>query len=126
MARRVAENGLRVDRVMSSTAVRARRTAEAFHAALDAELHLVPDLYASSAETLWRTAADSGYPSIMLVAHDPGISLLASQLSRGEISHMPTCAVATFSWNVEEWREAADTAPTSWTFETPRGETRSS
>lgn len=120
MAQRVANSGLHVDRILSSTAVRARRTAEAFHAALGADLHLVSDLYASSAETLWRTAADAGHRSTMLVAHDPGISLLAVQLSRGEIPHMPTCAVATFTWNTDDWADAAKTPPASWKFETPR------
>ena len=32
-------------------------------------------------------------------AHDPGMSVLAAQLSGDGIAHMPTCAVATFRWD---------------------------
>ena len=57
----------------------------------------------------------------MVVAHDPGMSVLAARLSGDRIEHMPTCAVATFTWDEDDWdvvdrRRPAD----AWTFDTPR------
>jgi phosphohistidine phosphatase len=33
---------------------------------------------------------------------------------------MPTCAVATFAWEVDDWDVASALDPDEWTFETPR------
>lgn len=120
MARNFAQSNVAVQHIISSTAVRTRCTAEAFGAALGLPVQLNTDLYASSASTLMHAAAASGGTSAMLVAHDPGISYLAERLSRGEISHMPTCAVATFNWQADDWSEATLDNAAEWRFSTPR------
>ena len=56
----------------------------------------------------------------MVVAHDPGMSDLAEQLSGGGISHMPTCAVATFTLSTDDWDVATAIDPDDWTWDTPR------
>ncbi|GAA1969882.1 SixA phosphatase family protein [Microbacterium deminutum] len=119
MARRLAESGFRPDVIISSTAVRARTTAEAFAAELKMAVTLDPELYGASANTLIATAAESGAPSVALVAHDPGMSVLAARLSGDRIEHMPTCAVATFAWNEDDWDVVDAVEPTEWTFDTP-------
>ena len=49
MARKFAESGFRPDVILSSTALRARTTAEAFAAELGASVSLDPELYGASA-----------------------------------------------------------------------------
>lgn len=120
MAGRFAEPGVGVQRLLSSTAVRARTTAEIFGAALGVEVGLDPELYLASAATLLAKAAATSTPSVMLVAHDPGLSDLAARLSDGGIEHLPTCAVARFSWNVASWDEIASRVADSWSLDTPR------
>jgi len=120
MAARFAASEQQVQRVLSSPAVRARATAEEFASALGMQVELEPALYLASASTLLATAAASEVDSVLLVAHDPGITELASYLSDGGISHMPTCAVARFVWQVETWGNAIEQAADSWSFETPR------
>lgn len=148
MARRLADTGITVDRIVSSTAVRARTTAAAFGAALGCEVELTPHLYDSSANTLLESAVAAGTGSdadgvggvggqgapgvaggaggrvsprtILLVAHNPGITDLAHRLSAGGIDHMPTCAVARFVWSTDQWREAATRRPDSWSLDTVR------
>ena len=56
MAKRLAEAGFRPDVILSSTAVRARTTAEAFGAALRVAVSLDPDLYGAPAGSLLRVA----------------------------------------------------------------------
>ena len=69
---------------------------------------------------LVREAVDLGVQSVMVVAHDPGMTVLAGNLSGHEISHMPTCAVATFTWDTDDWDVATAIDPT--TDAAPSGE----
>lgn len=120
MARRFAASGVLPQAILSSTAVRARTTARHFGDALGLEIDERSELYGASARTLLATAADAGEPSVMLVAHDPGMTLLAEQLSDGGIGAMPTCAVAVFHWSTDDWDVAMSIDPDSWTFDRPR------
>lgn len=124
MAARFVETNPAIQRIISSTAVRAHTTALEFGAALGLEVALDPGLYLSSARTLLARALAEGVSSVMLVAHDPGITVLANELSGGGIQHMPTCAVARFTWG--QAPEAASTFPAAewiadtWHFDTVR------
>ncbi|SFS17852.1 phosphohistidine phosphatase [Microbacterium sp. cf046] len=120
MARALAETGFRPEVILSSTALRARTTAEAFAAEFDVAVNLDPALYGAPASILLETAAASAAGRVIVVAHDPGMSALAERLSEGEISHMPTCAVAGFRWDDDDWDVVGSLAPADWTFDTPR------
>lgn len=120
MAARLAETGLRPELILSSTALRARTTAAAFAEALGAELRLDADLYGAPGSHLLAAAAATGLRRVVVVAHDPGMTVLAERLSGGGIGHMPTCAVAAFTWQTDDWDVATAVDPDTWTFETPR------
>lgn len=131
MAERLAQAGADVQRIVSSTALRARTTAAAFGSALGVEVELDEELYLASEETLLAKAVATGAPSVMLVAHNPGISDLAFRLSHGGIGHMPTCAVARFIWDLDSWGAVNTAEPgisfdstprpaDSWSLDTPR------
>lgn len=98
MAQRFADTHGPVDVILSSTANRARSTAQEFAAALGLEIIFDPELYLAPAEVLLAKTRAAGAASVMVVAHNPGITDLAYDLSSGEITHMPTCAVARFVW----------------------------
>lgn len=122
MADRLASTRVRVDLILSSTAVRARTTAEAFAEALGAPLELVSELYLASGNTLLGTARLAAtrhdLETIMVVAHDPGITELANELSSGGVHHMPTAAVARFQF-AGAW-DARELVVESWDFDTVR------
>ncbi|MBW9093377.1 histidine phosphatase family protein [Microbacterium jejuense] len=120
MAARLAASGFRPDVILSSTALRARTTAEAFAAELGVAVSLDPALYGAPANSLLAAAAATGAGSVLVVAHDPGMSVLAGRLSGEGIGHMPTCAVATFAWDQDDWDVATALDPDDWTFDTPR------
>jgi phosphohistidine phosphatase len=119
MARRLAASGFVPEAILSSTALRARTTAGFFAGEYALDVRLDPELYGAPASVLLRVAAESGASSVMVVAHDPGMSVLAGRLS-GDIAHMPTCAVATFTWHEDDWDVATSLDPASWTFDSPR------
>jgi len=120
LAQRLAATGFRPDRLLTSTAVRARTTAGFFADALGVEPEPTEDLYGASAHTLLATAVAAGVPHVMLVAHDPGMTTLAESLSNGGIGAMPTCAVATFRWSTADWDVASSIDSDEWDFDRPR------
>ncbi len=120
MAERLVQSGTAVDAILTSTAVRARSTAEVFAGVLGAPLTEDEELYLAPASTLLRAAHAQGGRSVAVVAHDPGITVLAHELSGGGISHMPTCAVATFVWETNDWDVATSVPPDDWTVSVPR------
>ncbi|KXC06248.1 SixA phosphatase family protein [Microbacterium hominis] len=119
LAARLAGTGIRLEAVLSSTALRARTTASFFAEAFGLDAELDGDLYGAAAARLLRAAADRGVPAVMVVAHDPGMTALAERLSGGGIGHMPTCAVATFVWATDDWDVATATDPEQWSFDRP-------
>lgn len=120
MARALAETGFRPEVILSSTALRARTTAEAFAAEFDVAVNLDPELYGAPGRILLSKAGASRAHRVIVVAHDPGMTVLAEQLSDGGIAHMPTCAVATFTWDEDDWDVIDSLAPGEWTFDSPR------
>ncbi|GAA3018439.1 SixA phosphatase family protein [Microbacterium dextranolyticum] len=121
LAARLADSGLRPDALLSSTALRARTTAGFFGSALGLDVELDPDLYGAPASALLAAAAARSVDGVIVVAHDPGMTVLAERLSGGGIGHMPTCAVATFRWSTPDWDVATSVDPDEWTFDSPRG-----
>ncbi|MDN3495968.1 histidine phosphatase family protein [Planococcus sp. APC 4015] len=120
MAQRLADSGFRPEAILSSTALRAATTADAFAEVLGAPVDRQERLYGAPAALLLGAAADRGAASVVVVAHDPGMSALAGRLSGEGIAHMPTCAVATFTWDEDDWDVVTAVPPASWTFDTPR------
>lgn len=122
MAARLAEAGFRPDVVLSSSAVRAVQTAEAFARASDARVVRDPDLYGAWSDSLMDAAAAAGRDGaarVVVVAHNPGMSALARTLSNHGIGGMPTCGVARFRWDEDDWDVALALAPDGWEFDAP-------
>ncbi|HWT34031.1 MAG TPA: histidine phosphatase family protein [Microbacterium sp.] len=121
-AARLADSGFRPDVILSSTALRARTTALAFADEFGVEPDLQQELYGASAPALLQAieaAGLAGAGSVLIVAHDPGMTDLAYVLSAERIDRMPTCAVATFSWDDDDWNVIDSVEPAQWSLQTP-------
>ena len=120
---RLRERGVVPDVIVTSTAVRARSTAEILARALDVDSgRIVEDgrLYGATPDGLLEVirALDDEVDSVMLVGHNPEIGDLASRLS-DEVPEMPTCAVAEFRFDVADWAEVGAATPVEVRFEAP-------
>ena len=106
MAHRLADDDLVLDRIVSSTATRARATADEYAAAFRLTVVEEPLLYAASARSILAIAAalpdDSAVA--MLVGHNPGMSDAVAELT-GQFVQMPTCAVAECAVDIGSWAE---------------------
>ncbi|MGN7978473.1 SixA phosphatase family protein [Microbacterium sp. 22195] len=106
MAARLLDEGVAVQRIVSSTAVRARSTADEYAAAFSIPVIEEDALYAASARTILEVA--SALPDevdvAMLVGHNPGMTDAVAELT-GAFVEFPTCAVAECAVDVGSWPE---------------------
>jgi phosphohistidine phosphatase len=90
------EVGLRPQRILCSTAARARQTAEIVcpHLGIDAcHVEYLVSMYLASTGDLVRALEQHAADSIMLVGHNPGLEHLVSFFS-GSHQHLSTAAIA--------------------------------
>jgi phosphohistidine phosphatase len=107
MGKRLAKREVKPDLILSSPARRALTTAEIIAKKLDYKFkNIVVDdrLYAGTVHGLLDVIHKlGGKPErVMLFGHNPELTELAHRLS-SEITHMPTCAVAEFTFNAKSW-----------------------
>lgn len=109
MGRLLRNEGLVPDLVLSSTAMRARRTAEHVMEAAELEgpLRLIDEIYLATAGTLLDVAArlpSDQVRRLLLVGHNPGMEDLVAMLS-GHPRAFPTAALAVFDLEIEHWHD---------------------
>ena len=121
MATRLAGEGPRLQHIVSSTALRARTTADAYAAAFRLEVADEPMLYAASARTILSVAAalPDAVDVAMLVGHNPGMTDAVADLT-GEDVEFPTCAVAECTVDVDSWAELIEGSGRLVSLRTPR------
>ncbi len=104
MARWIESQGIVPQLILASTATRVRQTVDLLYSSQfiadgkwDPLLLFRADLYLAAPETILRAiCADGGdSDSILIVAHNPGLECLVSQLA-GESYPFPTAAIAVF------------------------------
>jgi phosphohistidine phosphatase len=107
MGARLAKREVTPDLILSSPAKRALKTAQIIAKKLDYKLaDIVVDerLYATEADDLLHVIRELGgkQKSVMLFGHNPELTELAHRLSN-KIAHLPTCAVAEFTFDAKSW-----------------------
>lgn len=121
MAQRLVAEGLEVQRIVSSPAIRARSTAEAYTTAFGLSVVEEAALYAASARTILQIAA--GLPDdvevAMLVGHNPGMADAVAELT-GSFVEFPTCAVAECAIEAGSWAELIEGSGRLLRLRTPR------
>jgi phosphohistidine phosphatase len=120
-AARIERAGLRLDALLVSPALRTRETATIVAAELDLPLALTiePELYPGDPAALVRVLSrcPAGCATVMIVAHNPGISELAQQFNQAppavELHTAGLCVVtfpASVHWNALRPNLATDFA----------------
>ncbi len=108
MGKAINAAGIQLDLVLSSSAVRARSTAEAFVAAggFETEVELAPQLYQAGPADYFTvlSALERSVGSVMTVAHNPGCETIIELLT-GEATTMSTGAVAQLELDIDSWKQ---------------------
>ena len=107
MATLLAELRLRPDLIVSSTAKRARRTAEAVaqRCAYEGLVHLDRRLYLADPGAIVDVLHDVGgrCPCILMVGHNPGLEALVVRLT-GYVEPLPTAGLAHVDLPIRGWK----------------------
>jgi phosphohistidine phosphatase len=106
MGRLLKREDLVPEIMISSTAIRARSTAEAVAKASGhkGEIILNKSLYAAGPEAYLGVMHDLSdeYIRVLIIGHNPGLEELVEMLT-GEIHLMPTCSLAHLKFRVGKW-----------------------
>jgi len=121
---RLAKRDVKPDLILSSPAMRALKTAEIIAKKLDyRRKDIVVDdrLYAVGADDLLDVIHKLGdkLERVMLFGHNPELTELAHRLS-SKITHMPTCAVAEFTFDAQSWSRIGEVKPAKVTLDYPK------
>jgi phosphohistidine phosphatase len=111
VARFIHQRGLSPDWIVSSSASRAKMTAELFvkncEGVNEDQLQLTKDFYHAPSNVYLNFLTNFSVPSVktlMLVGHNPGLEDLVETLA-GDWESMPTAAVAHFELHAGEWSD---------------------
>lgn len=114
VAQWLADNQLVPQMILSSTAKRARKTAEKLVEATgwDAPIETRRELYLANPNTLVRALSElgSGADCVLLVGHNPGLEEFLARMT-GQDQELPTSAVAQIEFAVDDWSELTPETP---------------
>lgn len=108
MGRRIVDHGIRPSLIIASPAVRAWTTATLIAREMSYPLEFLQredTLYLASLDDLLAAvmAQDNGFNSLMVVAHNPGLTQFADYLSPGLTDNLPTAGVVSVQIKQDDW-----------------------
>ena len=118
------ENQILPDMILSSSAQRARSTAELMAEQLKYELNqisYVDELYNASVRTLLSTInqGDDAWSILVLVGHNPAISYLSEYLSGEPIGSMDPASYVQIEFEADSWQEVSQNSGRFIIYQTP-------
>lgn len=103
-------NDIIPDKIISSTATRARATADIFKSTMvlgDAHFELEDNLYHAPAETYMEVCyrLEEEVKAVMMFGHNPGITELANIVGNDYIDNIPTCGILIMESTATSWQD---------------------
>jgi phosphohistidine phosphatase len=125
MGARLADWGPPVDRIISSSAVRALATAEMVIQEMGLpwdEVQIDDGLYHASEDTMLELIQeqDDYIDGLMLFGHNPGMTYLVNDLCDLNLDNLPTCGVVVMQFPVDSWTEVGEVLATTAEFDYPK------
>ena len=113
MGQRLRQRYIVPDLILCSPAKRTKRTAQAIGKAVGYPTSAIiypRAIYEASAEEMIKIlqAIDDRINTVMLVAHNPGLTELANRLTAHYIDNVVTTGVVAIQFSVTHWKEIAD------------------
>ncbi len=108
MGQRIADAGIRPSLILSSPAVRAWTTAKVVAQQINYPLEFLQqekDLYLASVNDMLDVIVqqDTGFNSLMLFGHNPGMTSFANYLVPGLTNNLPTAGVVSVNIDTNDW-----------------------
>lgn len=122
MANLLYEQGVKVDKIVSSPALRALTTAIYFSKKFEikkSELKIEPDIYEAYTGTILRLFQEfeNDWNTVFMFGHNPAFTDVLNHFSKNYISNLPTCGIGKIVSDVNDWKDfSPDTASLQITF----------
>jgi phosphohistidine phosphatase len=112
MAGRLRKRGLTIDKIVSSPAERAFRTARYFAREFEIKKEAIAvekTLYGAMPSQFLQVVASlkDKYSTVLFFSHNPGITDFANTLTNVRTDNIPTCGVFAVQANVDSWKDFA-------------------
>jgi len=110
------EQKIKVDKIISSPAVRALETARLIAAGIGfpkEKILVEPKIYEGSVNRIIELiySTEDEFDSLMIFGHNPTITLLANLFLDPGVEFMPTMGIACVSYNTDKWSSISLTKP---------------
>ena len=118
------EKGVKPDILISSSAVRARKTAVAVAEKIGfpkSKILIDENIYESSSTGLLKIiqGLDDNYNSVMMFGHNPAFTMLNNYLTDRHIDNIPTCGVVGINFN-SSWKKVGSESGKTFFFIYPK------
>jgi len=125
MGRRLMARGARPTLILTSPAVRARRTAQVIAREIGYPqefLQREEDLYLASPDEIVAVIArqDSSFRDLIVCGHNPGLTELANRLTGAGIDNVPTTGVVVIGLDLKSWADLNGAEGELLLFDFPR------
>lgn len=127
MGRRLQRRGARPTLILTSPAVRARRTAQIIAREIGYPLEFLQredDLYLATPDEIVAVIArqDSSFRDLIVCGHNPGLTELANRLTGAGIDNVPTTGVVVIGLDLKSWADLDGAQGELLLFDYPRRE----
>ncbi len=124
MGKVLRDKKVKPDLIISSPSKRTKRTALTIAEKIgytEKNIFYDEELYEASYNTILKLLkkSDEKYDSIMVFAHNPGLTLLNNHISKKYIDNIPTCGIVALQFD-KEWSEIAENSCDHLFFEYPK------
>lgn len=126
MGKRLARRGLVPDLLLTSTALRARETANHLAAALGlagSRIRVERRIYLAGPDELLKVIAalDDSLGNVLLVGHNPGLTDLVNRLLPSlELDNLPTAGVVAIECDIVRWKDIDSETLALGFYDSPR------
>jgi phosphohistidine phosphatase len=122
MPQKVEKNCKRPDVIISSSAKRAKLTAQALMQHFDCNLQLTDAIYECTLGALVQIVEnlDDRYDTVYLVGHNPSLNALAHRFIPEFLQNIPTFGVFGLEFSVDRWSEASAQNAHNVVFDFPK------
>ena len=125
MGQRLAERELGIQRVLTSSALRAEQTAIIVSKELgftSSDIHIEPHLYLASVKDMLTVLSKlpTDLHTVALFAHNPGMTDAANALSDLQVGNVPTCGMFMIEFACEHWDALSPKTATSLFYDYPK------
>jgi phosphohistidine phosphatase len=125
MGRFLRDKDILLDILISSPAVRAKKTAKIIAKNLAYSKNKIKfdhDIYEASTKDLLIIFSNINdkHNTVMLVGHNPSMTYLANMLASCRIDNIPTCGIVCIELNITSWKEISENCGELIFFEYPK------